>query len=128
VAEDRVYLIGGGTSGLATSSDLLIYSPATDSWDSGPTIPLPREAHGVGAVRDLVCAVGGRLAASGNFSPPFDSVLCFDVTRGEWTPGPSLPVALQEVNVVSLPNAFVAIGGAGEDTQPVGHVWILRAE
>ncbi len=124
---NKVYLVGGGTPGLNTSADLLIYSLDTGSWQAGPPIPIAREAHGVGVLGGKVCAVGGRRAASGNFNTPFDDVLCFDVTTQEWLPGPPLPRAVQEVNVVTLTNAIVAVGGADANGQPVNDVSILRS-
>lgn len=124
---DLVYLIGGGTPGLTTSGDLLIYSPGEDSWRAGTAIPLPREAHGVGSVGPFVCAVGGRLAAAGNFNTPFDDVSCLDATTERWIPGPRLPRPRQEVAVVSVSDAIVAVGGADDDGAPVGDVTILRA-
>lgn len=125
---DEIFLVGGGTPGLNTSADFFIYSLDTGSWQAGPPIPVAREAHGVGAVGGRICAVGGRRAAAGGSNVPFDDVLCFDVATQEWLPGPQLPRAVQEVNVISLTDAIVAVGGADENGQPVGDVSIFRAD
>jgi len=125
-ASGRAYLMGGGTPGLRTSADILLFDPTEDAWRSLGSLPRPREAHGVGAAGGLVCALGGRLAASGNFSRPFDDVTCFVDGDRTPVPAPRLPYPRQEVVAVSLDGAIVAIGGADERNTPSGRVSLLR--
>lgn len=119
------YLLGGGTPGLETSADLLVYDPVEDSWISGPAMPLAREAHGVAVSLGRVCAIGGREARSGNFNVPYDNVACFDPDAREWLPAPRLPQARQEVAAVAVEGVMFAIGGADEAGVPVNTVSAL---
>ena len=123
--QERAFLIGGGTGGLQTADDLLAFHPASNTWVSLPAIPMAREAHGVGAAQGLVCALGGRLAARGNFNRPFDDVSCYSTATETWTVGPRLPRPLQELAAASLESAIVAVGGADGEGRPVGDVWQL---
>lgn len=120
------YLIGGQTEGIETSSDLLQYDAAADSWTSLRPIPVEREAHGVASANGLVCAIGGRLAASGNFNTPYDNVSCYDPTTDRWEPAPSLPRARQELGAVTVGDLMIAIGGADEGAEPVTDVTAIR--
>lgn len=120
------YLLGGQTSGIETSSDLLEFDPTADSWTALEPIPLEREAHGVASAAGMVCAIGGRLAASGNFNEPYDDVSCYDPTTDRWEPAPSLPRARQELAAVTVGDVMIAIGGADADARPVDDVTAIR--
>lgn len=122
----RFYMFGGGTSGLQTSADALAYDPVGDSWEPLPDLALAREAYGVGVLDGLVCVVGGRRAASGNTSPPFDDVACFDHAQSQWFAAPPLPAPRQEVVVVTTAQGLIAIGGADSSGSPVRDVTLLR--
>lgn len=124
--QGRFYLVGGGTPGIETSRDLLVYDPATNSWTDGPPVPLAREAHGVASSLGMVCAVGGRLAASGNFNTPYNDVSCHDPGTDQWTTAPPLPRALQEVAAVTVGGVIIAVGGADEGSVPVQDVSALQ--
>lgn len=124
--EGVFYLIGGQTSGIETSSDLLEYDPVADSWTTLRPIPVEREAHGVASSNGLVCAIGGRLAAAGNFNTPYDDVSCYDPTTDRWEPAPLLPRARQELAAVTVGDLMIAIGGADEEAGPVSDVTAIR--
>lgn len=124
--EGLFYLIGGQTSGVETSSDLLEYDPVADSWTTLRPIPVEREAHGVASANGLVCAIGGRLAAGGNFNTPYDDVSCYDPATDRWEPAPPLPRARQELAAVTVGDLMIAIGGADEESQPVSDVTAIR--
>ena len=125
---DRFFLAGGGTEGLQTSADLLAYHAATDSWEQMSPMPLPREAHGVASAMGIVCVVGGREAAGGNFNEPFDNVSCYSPATDTWYPAPSLPRARQEVAAVAIGDALIALGGADADATSLTDVTVLRLE
>jgi N-acetylneuraminic acid mutarotase len=123
---ERFYLIGGGTPGIGTSDELLSYDPQANDWTVLRRIPLPREAHGVATALERVCAIGGRLAASGNFNTPYADVSCYDPATDTWAPAPALPRPLQEVAAVSVNGTIVAVGGADGSNLPVADVSALR--
>lgn len=124
--QGRFYLVGGGTPGIETSSDLLVYDPAANSWTARQPVPLAGEAHGVASSLGMVCAIGGRLAASGNFNTPYSDVSCYDPATDQWTAAPSLPRALQEVAAVTVDGVIIAIGGADDGSVPVQDVSTLQ--
>ena len=127
VLDDRAYLAGGGLPGLETADDLLVFDPAANSWAGRRPMPLAREAHAVATYDGLVCAVGGRRAARGNFNRPMDDVACYDPSTDRWAPGPRLPRPLQELTAVSLDTGILVLGGADGNGRPVRDALFLRS-
>jgi N-acetylneuraminic acid mutarotase len=124
--DGRFYLVGGGTPGLGTSDDLLSYDPEANSWAALAPVPLAREAHGVAGSLGRICAIGGRLAAQGNFNTPWADVSCYDPDAEVWMSAPLLPRALQEVAAVTVDGEIIAVGGADVFSVPVSDVSVLR--
>jgi hypothetical protein len=124
--EGRIFAVGGGTPGLGTTDELVSYDASTDAWTQLTPMPLAREAHGAAAVGTLLCGAGGRLAGPGNFNPPFDNAVRYDVRSATWIPKPALPRARQELALVSVANFVVAVGGRDSDGNPIGDVTRLR--
>ncbi len=122
----RIHLVGGGTPGLETSGDVLVFDPAQNSWVGLAPLAEPREAHAVASTLGMVCVVGGRRAARGNFAPPFSDVFCYRADGGAVVAAPRLPVPRQELVGVSLTDGVLVLGGATADRRPLGEVWLLR--
>ena len=110
-ADAAILAVGGGTPGVETTDELVAYDPSANTWTRLSAIPQRREAHGGAVIGRLFCAAGGRLAASGNFGPPFDDVSCYSLDDQTWTLWPRLPRALQEVGVVSIGDHVYVAGG-----------------
>ena len=124
-SSELAYLVGGQRAELRTSSDIWEYSPDERSWLRAVRLRTAREAHAVGAVGRIVCAVGGRVAAPGNFSRPFGDTECFRTGVWERVDAPALPVGRQELAGVSVPSGIVVVGGADETGRPTGEAWFL---
>jgi N-acetylneuraminic acid mutarotase len=124
--DQRILVVGGGTPGVDTTGELLSYALGQDAWTALTPIPLPREAHGASAVGSLFCAAGGRLAAMGNFNTPFADTSCYDAETEKWMPLPALPIARQELVMVSMGDFIIAVGGRDEFGSPMADLTRLR--
>lgn len=117
----RLYVVGGfseptiGNIGSMAITDAVeIYDPATDRWNTAPSLPA-KVHHAAAAV------IGSRLYVVGGFSRSFFSVwnpvaslFIYDPADGRWTEGPAMPTARGALAVATWENKLVAIGGYGE--------------
>ena len=62
--DNELWYIGGnigGSTGTTSNSNILIYSPETDSWAYGPSLTQTlRNGCGVGRFADSICIFGGQ--------------------------------------------------------------------
>lgn len=120
---DSVLLsVGGGTPGLGTSAELVSFDPASGAWSRLAPIPEEREAHATVAARGLLCAMGGRLAASGNLNEAMASTYCYRPESDLWTRSAPLPLARQELAAVAVDDVIYAVGGRTSEGSPVSDV------
>lgn len=109
----NVLLVGGLTSDMPnTTSDAVdIYNPVSDSWSAGTFLQTSRFAH------TATLMVNGKVLVAGGWSSAIggnglDSVHIYDPATDTWAVGASMPVGVDYLNAVLLPNGLVAaIGG-----------------
>ncbi|TXF91841.1 galactose oxidase [Neolewinella aurantiaca] len=110
----EILLLGamtGGYPGETPLPDIHVYSPATDSWSTGPEIPADRRRGGAGAVIHnnklyLVCGItdghrGGHVAW-------FDE---YDLKTGAWRKLPDAPRARDHFQAVVHGSKLYALAG-----------------
>ena len=114
VYDGEIYLLGamtGGYPGETPLPEIHIYSPATDTWRTGATIPKDRRRGGAGAVLHdekiyLVCGIvdghrGGHVAWLDSYDPRTDT----------WTKLPDAPRPRDHFQAVTHENKLYAVAG-----------------
>ncbi len=116
VFDDRIWVIGAMTQ---TSSypvepsvaNVYIYTPATNSWSKGATIPASRQRGSMGAAvyGDKIYLLGGNTKGhSGGAVDWFDE---FDPMTGAWTTLASAPGKRDHAPIAVVGDKLVAAGG-----------------
>ncbi len=102
----KIYVIGGREfpGFLATVE---IYDPATDDWSTGPSLPAPCEAPGVGLLGDEIHVAGGLDAAMQTMA----ALRIFDPAEGTWRTGPPMPTPRAWAASAVLEGRLVILGG-----------------
>ncbi len=116
---DMLYMFGGYYFGLTNTFMKAKHKNKGLEWSSGPNLPEPR-AYGVAIQKqDSIFLVGGE---TGYGITP--SVEIYDLKAGVYFPGPSLKTARSGLTGVCLHDTLYAIGGFGENNEPLNTVEI----
>lgn len=108
--DGKVYVIGGD----GDTTDVLIYDPASDTWERGAAQPGEARDHLKAlVVGDEIWALGGRID-----DDPKPTVDVYDPERDRWRPGPALPEGMSAMAVGVLDGRVHAVGG--EDPSLIG--------
>lgn len=120
---NRKFVVFGGIDAFAqTLSSVMIYDPATDTWEAGPDLPEPINHAAVVAIGDTVYVVGG-------FGPlgirlrwfmfaewnPLQTLYKFHLPSKTWSRGPDLPAPRGAGGVAVLDSAIWYAGGIDEN-------------
>jgi non-specific serine/threonine protein kinase len=119
VVGEKIYVVGGLVSNGATAA-VEIYDPASDSWTTGP--PLPLAVH-----HAMAAEQGGRLFVMGGFAISRGGAAIRDVfilEDGRWREGPPLRRPRGAGAAASVGGRIVVAGGIDGDRH-VGPVEIL---
>lgn len=124
VIDGKIYVVGGRrfdgmTDGVARQtnfSNLEVYDPAADTWET--RAPMPKEQGGLGAA-----AIDGRLYACGGEQwTPLQGVIpdcwSYDPVRDAWTALPPMPTPRHGVGMAAVNGRLHVFGGA---TRPGGN-------
>jgi len=109
-----IYVIGGFTGDFPDETPLAnvyIYSPATDTWSTGPVIPMSRRRGSAGVVvyNDHIYVVCGiQNGHIDGWVPWFDE---FDPATGTWTVLPDAPRARDHFQAAMSGDKLFAVGG-----------------
>lgn len=104
----KILVAGGFRAGAV--ADASLYDPATDSWETLPSLPVARD-HGAGASYDGVFyAIGGRMGDIGAFEP---AVFAFDPAIGAWCAKEPLPTPRGGIATAVVGGRIVVAGGEG---------------
>lgn len=122
---DRVWAVGGFGADSTARSEVLIYHPAFDEWESGPPLPQPLHHTAVVARGNELLVVGGYV--EDGFDRPTDAVWRFDPTTGQWSEGPSLPEP-RAAGAAAFDGQRVVYGGGVGPDGLTGDVWALEGE
>ena len=109
VVEDKLYVIGGRTNGMAFNVDANeVYNPATDNWTN--LDPMPSKRDGLSSativINESIYVFGGEQP-----SGTFNNNEKFDVVSGTWTSEVSMPTARHGLAAVAIGNMIYVIGG-----------------
>lgn len=108
--EGRLHVIGGD----GETTDVLIYDPATDTWERGAAQPGAARDHLKAlAVGDEIWALGGRID-----DDPQPTVDVYDPTADRWSEGTDLPEDMSAMAVGVLDGRIHVVGG--EDPSLLG--------
>lgn len=111
----QIYVVGGVESGADPATDMLVYTPGSDSWSVQPAPPTPREHLGAAGSGGKLFVVGGRASGRGNFA----AFEVFDPATSAWSTLPPMPTARGGLAAVGACNGYVvAVGGEAEETFP----------
>lgn len=116
--DDRIWVVGGFVDGLQRNTDtVLIYDPATESWDEGPSLP--------GGVDHTAVVGGDRLYVIGGYGQGSNVWVLNDAGDG-WEPGPALPEDRAAGAAVWDGSRVVYGGGVGEGARDSDEVLVLE--
>ncbi|HZB51822.1 MAG TPA: hypothetical protein VE547_22230, partial [Mycobacteriales bacterium] len=111
-----VYAVGGLGADVDGDTPLLDvverYDPATGSWASSPSMPVPRAAPGVAGFEGRLYVAGGEVAGADGWDVT-DSVIAYDPVDGTWREVAPLPTARTRLRLVATGGHLYAVGGFG---------------
>jgi hypothetical protein len=125
-AGGKIYVLGGQIGGVALTTRVDVYDPATDSWGT-PVAPMPtlRTAFGVASIDGIIYAVGG--TNSGDLAV----VEAYDPISDTWETKASMPTAHSHVGVGVINGVLYAAGSANgslslEAYDPATDTWSVK--
>lgn len=111
-----LYVVGGYRSSNAPatipSDKLFIYSPLTDKWTEGKSLPEPRGALTANFIDGILYAVGG-VSGSG----VSNSNTAYDPVTNEWTYKKSMPTAREHLASAVVDGKLYVVGGRVGDLE-----------
>lgn len=121
--EDRLYAIGGETTGGHPVASVEAYDLRINEWQSRAALPRPTENLAAAALGQYIFIAGGSLGAAE--SPPnqvSDQFLVYDTLADSWTAIGKLPYPLAGAQLLAFDGALYLLGGwNGQATQ--SEVW-----
>lgn len=110
---DKIYIVGGVTTGSRLVGDTFRYDTATDSWRTVAAIPTPRDHLAAALLDGRVCAIGGRRLSMDQNLATFE---CYDTRTDRWERLPDASTARGGVGAAVVGRRLFFIGGE----QPAG--------
>lgn len=112
--DDKIYVLGALTGSFPEEpalSYILIYDPLSDTWSTGPDIPVDRQRGGSGVVLHdgLIYLVGGN--TRGHMSGYVAWLDVFDPQTEQWTQLPDAPHARDHFHAAVIDGHIYAAGG-----------------
>lgn len=111
---NKIYVVGAYT-GLFPFEDnvttILIYDPATDSWQTGAAIPRARGSSGVVVYEDKIYVVGGVIGGHGPHATTVNWFDVYDLTTNQWETLPDAPNPRDHFNAAVIGTKLYAAGG-----------------
>lgn len=127
VIDDKIYLFGGFTDDLGSSTQVDVFDPATNSWTRKRD--MPSGLTHLNAVQD-----GKTIWFAGGFKgkhpgPVTNEVWKYDATSDTWAPGPPLPEPRAGGGLAAIGRTLHYFGGykADRDTNATDH-WSLSLD
>ncbi len=114
VAADTLFLVGGGNpSNEFPGGSLLAWDPITSRWFRRPPLPDARTGFAAVVVGGTIYVFGGEVWRPNEHTPtvPGDTLLEYDVARGEWRYTIALPTPRIHVAGANLGGEVYVIGG-----------------
>lgn len=119
VIDDRIYVMGGGfkqaTGQFKFLTTVEIYSPDTDSWESGPDLLMPHDYPAVAVMDGAIYVLGGHHPDATKAGPKTDPGFSFcerlDPISGIWEEVAPLNQARFALSAVVFDNTILTMGG-----------------
>lgn len=114
VWEGRIVVVGGMDAGGEASDRTYVYDPGTDTWETGPNLPVALHHTAAATIGDRIYVVGGysvedlRLVSE-------SAVWSLGPDDESWRAEPDLTTARGALAVVSTGDRLFAIAGVGPD-------------
>jgi len=105
----KIYAMGGGDAPYTPYlSDVEIYDPATDSWETGIPMPNARMGHAAAVVGGKIYVMGGAYQAQTSTA----TVDEYDPATGTWQTGPRLSKAKYFMGASLVGGKIYIVGGS----------------
>jgi YVTN family beta-propeller protein len=132
VINGKIYLVGFDP--FSTTTRVVIYDPASDSWSTGATMPALRLDIAVTAANGKVYVFGGRSGTGAD--PVTSSVYEYTPSTNTWATKTNMPTARMGAVAISLNGLIYVIGGnngarnlqVNEVYNPANDTWITREQ
>jgi N-acetylneuraminic acid mutarotase len=118
VVDNEIYLIGGGnktTGGIFPVTLNQIYTPATDTWDFGQTIPTGLWHADSGVTTGVFAPERIYVLGGSYYSFAYNLTQIYDPEVDGWTTGTPMPTPRWSLSVAVVDDELYAIGGKTEE-------------
>ena len=121
VVNGKFYVLGGRAPGIRSNDQtplagVEVYTPSSDRWDAGPSMPTARGSLAAAVVADRIYVFGGE-AASGTVS---NAVERLDPATGSWSAMPAMPYRSHGLGAVAVGSAIYVMDGFTGASDAVG--------
>ncbi|HEX5609725.1 MAG TPA: kelch repeat-containing protein [Solirubrobacterales bacterium] len=131
VVGDKLYVAGGApqTFGVALTGSpygrLEIYDFASETWSTGPDMPVPRHHTVAIGLGGKLYVAGGRagLLDTNNDTPPSAEFDRFDPVKDAWVRLPQMPLGAGFVGITTAAGKVVIVGGEDQQHWEDGGGW-----
>ncbi|MCX8015189.1 MAG: hypothetical protein N2748_04140, partial [candidate division WOR-3 bacterium] len=125
LVQGKIYVIGGCVTFGTGLTTVEIYDPVTNTWTTGPAMPVGNHDFGAGVYKDTfiyVCG-GGNWSTS---SPPTNAVYVLNTVTGVWSQATSMPTAMGTPGCGIIGNKIIMatgyVSGAGSNIVQIGTI------
>jgi N-acetylneuraminic acid mutarotase len=126
------YVLGGLESWEIVSDKVEAYNPATDSWTSPTTLPIPKHNIIAASYNDEIYVIGGEILIGTDIWPISQTLEIYNVNSNEWRTGSNLPEPICQGRTIIYNNEIYVIGGWTYDDNGdfvvTNSVWIYNPE
>jgi len=106
VVGNKIYVVGGQTTGFTSLNVTEIYDTAANSWSTGAPMPTAREVGASAVVGSVLYAIGG--IGSGG---PLAVVEAYDTATDSWSAKAPMPSAIDSMYAIAAGNIIYVVGG-----------------
>jgi N-acetylneuraminic acid mutarotase len=111
VLEKRIYVVGGGTPSGTVAANVQIYDPATNTWGSGPQLPIATGGGCAGVVNNVLYFIGGNTGGQ-NYT---NAVWAYSPKTEKWSQKASMPTTAEAGAVCVVEKGIIYVmGGYGD--------------
>jgi hypothetical protein len=130
VVNDRIYAIGGHTSGGSPVASMESYDPSSNTWSARAPMSSARANMAAAVINGTIYAAGGDAAAGGDPAAPLTTVEAYDAVTNTWTTKAPMAIARRFPAAAAVNGTLYVIGGDGtgsvEAYDPATDTWTAR--
>ena len=126
----KIWAIGGNTmmhEDQRIVDRVEVYDPDSDSWEPGPSLPLPIQGPTVATHNDLIYLTGGISDADSN-RPCRSETYVIDPDVGRWEPLAPVPTGRESSGVAVLGDLIYTFGGKDPDASTATEIYDVAAD